>query len=213
MRGALLLVPAIALSASCAQLLGIEDPVGDACSPFDVSTCAVTDTCDVDPATHLFACRAEGGLGVDERCDGGGLCAGALTCQAGLCRTLCDSQHGCDTGAGESSCLFDLSATATACDSACSILDGLGCPAGDQQCVADDTTNLILLCVPEGYFGNKPLGDHCDFLDECARGAGCDVNGSHTCVPYCDVENPGACGFCEELGRVHETLDLGLCTG
>jgi hypothetical protein len=208
MKWAALLLPL----ASCAQLIGIEDPVGDTCSPFDVTTCAVTDTCDVDPTTFLFECRPEGDIGVGVRCDAGGTCAGALSCVDGICHSFCDAQHGCDPGDNESSCLYTLSDTATVCDNNCNVLDGSGCPNPGLQCVADFTNNLTLLCVPDGYFGNKPLGSLCSFLDECDHGLGCDTEGSSTCVPYCDVANPTTCATtCVELGRVHESLDLGLC--
>jgi hypothetical protein len=209
-------------SGGCAQNLGIEDPVGDQCSPFDVETCDLSDTCDVDPTPDdpdhpILTCRPEGDRPAGAICDGApSSCAGALSCIAGVCRTLCDDEHGCDL-TEESGCLIDLTATADACDSDCNVLDGTGCSNdAEQQCMAAPVNGFVALCVPTGYFGNAAPGASCTFFEACVPGYGCDLppNGDPgVCVPLCDVDSPAcATGVCNQVGRLHETLALGLCS-
>jgi hypothetical protein len=206
------MVAALLAAAGCAQILGIEDPVGDQCSPFDVSSCEESETCDIWEG-EVLTCRPEGGLPVGAICDGApDTCGGALSCVNGACRTLCDDQHGC--GSGEFGCAVPISVTTSACDSDCNVLDGTGCLNDvDLMCVAVPVDNFIALCVPNGYFHNLPADSLCTFFEECERGYGCDLNGSGTCVPLCDFDSP-ACpsGTCTMVGRLHETLSLGVCS-
>jgi hypothetical protein len=135
------------LLAGCAQIIGISDPVGDACSPFDVSTCSLADTCDVDPSSQLLACRPEGGLAEYALCTGtSDTCAGGMTCTGGVCRQFCDATHGC-TRAGESSCSWTDTATTTVCDDNCDVFAGTGC-MGALECHPDrDETSGGLLAL------------------------------------------------------------------
>jgi hypothetical protein len=211
-----LALAALVMLAGCAQILGIDDPRGDRCSPFDVHTCDLSDTCDLDEGTHLLTCRPEGGLAEYAPCGGdiGDTCSGALTCYEGVCRHFCDAQHGCGSN-GESSCTNDLpDTTQKVCDDDCDVLQGTGC-AGGLECVANRSAagTLLALCIPPGYFGDVASGQHCDFFNACFVGLGCDdgPGGDSTCRPLCTVGGGDCAGTCVELGRLHETLDLGVC--
>lgn len=210
-----LLLAAILSGAGCAQILGISDPTGDACSPFQVMTCDPTDTCDVDPDSELLTCRTEGGLPEYALCEQvGDTCSGALTCLGGVCRAFCDDEHGC-TRTGESSCIWTDGIDATVCDDACNVFDGTGCP-GALECTVDrDEVNMALIgiCAPHGYFGAHAQGTGCTFLGECAPGLGCDsdIGGSDTCLPLCHSDGADCPGTCAPIGRLHETTALGVC--
>lgn len=206
-------VPLLLLLAGCAQILGISDPHGDACSPFDVNTCSLSDTCDLD-ADGLLACRPEGGLGEYALCDQvGDTCAGGMTCDFGVCRQFCDGTHGC-TRTGEASCSVN-DGSLEHCDDACDVFAGTGC-TGTLECHPDrdEVSNAtISMCTPPGYFGDNASGVHCDQLNACAVGLGCDdlAGGSHTCLPLCHHDGTDCAGTCVEVGRLHETIDLGVC--
>ena len=206
------LLPLVVL-AGCAQILGIEDPAPaeDECSPFDVTTCDVSDTCDLDEGGQFLTCRPEGGAQLGEICLPPDLtCAGGLTCYGNVCRSLCDDSHGCNTG--EFGCIVDLLPETRACDTDCNVLTG-DCATGEQECVPLDMAGgVATLCVMNGYFGDVGEGESCSFLGNCGRGLGCDVNGDGLCHPLCDVNAPAcATGTCTHVGLVHESLDLGVC--
>jgi hypothetical protein len=210
-----IVLAAILAQAGCAQILGIDDPRGDACSPFEVSTCAITDTCDVSEETGVLECRPEGGLDAYQPCEtAGDSCSGAKTCLAGLCRRFCDENHGC-TQPGDAACTWFVSPTSRVCDADCNVLDGGGCAAA-QECILDyDTTggDLLALCVPQGYLGSLPQGELCEFLGHCAPGLVCDVitGGDNRCHPLCTVGGADCAGTCVSIGQLHQTMDLGVC--
>ena len=128
---------ALVMLGGCAQVLGLDDVVpSDQCSPFDVDTCELDETCDVWEA-EVLTCRPEGGLPVNAQCDQGiDTCRGPLSCIDGLCRTICGPERACDPADNESECSHWYNDSMTVCDSDCNVLDGTGCVNDvDQQCV------------------------------------------------------------------------------
>ncbi len=211
MRAAILAL-GVALG-GCQLIAGIEDPVGDACSPFDIDTCDITDTCDGDPDVGRLTCRMEGTVPAGGLCFERDDCAGPLSCVDGVCRTFCPV-YGEACAGPEAECLRDWFGL-NVCDSACDVLDNTGCST-DTECVISTNGNgvPIALCVPFGYFGAVAPGDPCTFLSECTPGYACfdpEGNGG-TCTPLCTVgELCPDTSQCVELFAPLHGVAIGQC--
>lgn len=184
MRAALL-AAALALG-GCQLLLDIEDPVGDECSPFDIDTCDLTDTCDIDPDDGRLTCRMEGTVPAGGLCFEPDDCAGPLSCSNGVCRTFCPVFGEACEDPAEGFCLINWGNSGQICDSECSVVFG-DCTNPDTDCIlsTNDSGTPISVCVPEGYYGNLPRGAACDFLEACEPGNACNADG--ICAELCEL--------------------------
>ncbi len=203
------------LLGGCQLLLGIEDPAGDECSPFDVTTCDPTDTCDIDLDNGTLTCRIEGTVQANELCFDQDDCAGPLSCVDGVCHTFCPvyGQACSDTGEGE--CLKQWSSE-TVCDSPCDVIGNTGCVAGADCFVSfNDLAVPMAWCLQNGSGGIVAGGEPCTFFSECLPGYACydpDQDSAGTCTPLCIVGEPCATGTCEAVlsDPIHGQM-IGLC--
>lgn len=215
MRG--LALAAVLLFGGCQLLVGIDDPLGDECSPFDIDTCDLTDTCDIDPDTLLLTCRREGLKQRGELCDGLDDCAGPLSCANGVCRAFCPVFGQDCPDPLEGSCVIQWGLNAQVCDSACQPhLAGTCGPQTECILTTNDGGTPVSTCVPFGYYGDVPVGGDCTFLAECAEGAACDdlEGDGGICTPLCDV-NADDCAVgttcTARFDTIHDDLQLGFC--
>lgn len=200
---------AAALLGGCQLLLGIDDPTGDECSPFDVTTCDLTDTCDLDPDDGQLTCRPEGTVRAGGLCFEVDDCAGPLSCSDGVCRTFCPVfGQPCEDPEGE--CLRDWG-SGNVCDSACDVIADTGCLIGTECRISTNGNGQpIALCVPENYYGAVAEGDGCSFLSECLPRLSCHAT-ANVCTALCLVGEQCANGPCEQVfDTLHGQL-VGQC--
>lgn len=72
------------------------------CTPF-ANACPYPSNCseiipDADRSTFWVGCHQTGSTGVGQPCVGVSECVANAYCWGGLCRALCDAQHGCSVG-------------------------------------------------------------------------------------------------------------------
>jgi hypothetical protein len=206
MRAALLALAA-ALG-GCQLLLGIDDPVGDQCSPFDVDSCDPTDTCDRDPDDGRLTCRMEGTVPAGELCFEPDDCAGPLSCVDGVCRTFCPVFGDDCPDPAEGECI-KIWGSSHVCDSACDPIANTGC-IPDAECILSTNDNgaPIAVCVPHGYFGAKMSGETCDFLEQCVPGFTCQTG---TCRALCENGTTCATGPCVARFDTLHGVQTGVC--
>jgi hypothetical protein len=214
--------PLLVLLTGCASLLGIDDPGigGGACEPYaEDQGCEDDQTCDLDPDDGLLECRAIGDGQPLDLCFPGQECASDLSCVDGVCRSMCEDAADCR--AGEVACIQQVGPNLeiTVCDSDCDVLVNGGplCPVG-TECILNlnQTGDPFPTCVPDGWFGDLPLGDDCFFLNACEQGLGCyddDSDGTGSCTELCEETAkpcPGGRTCVDVLDPVHE-VNVGLC--
>ena len=210
MRALLLLAP---LLAGCQLLLGIDDPTGDRCSPFDVTTCELDETCDIfftDTAAYLD-CRSEGATPVGQICNSADDCAGGLICFGGVCHAFCEVPGvGCASPDGV--CLIDFYGYRI-CDSECNVFDGTGCEAG-LDCMVDTTAPVFTAQCTRRDFHDAQVGvdADCSSGEFCGVGLAC-VPEDFVCAYLC---TPGG-DPCTDPDRICDSIDdlhgnaMGFC--
>ncbi len=221
MMRALAIAAAIALG-GCQVLLGIDDPVGDQCDPFDDGACDPGESCDVVFDTGLLDCRTAGVLTAHEPCEFAEECAGGFTCLRGMCRTICNESFDCNGDAGELECIVDISGIRV-CDSNCDVTGALsgGCPGGFEcEILHNYDGDLTPLCTRPDDGDAFALDQECYDLDQCVATLACyDENGDSDgqqigrCTELCKVaDGGGPCpGECIQLWTpVHGTA-VGVC--
>jgi hypothetical protein len=220
MRG--LAIAAAVLLGGCQLLIDLDEPVGDQCSPFDVDSCDITETCEYDDEDNggYLACRDPGDRMIGDLCDAFGDCGEGLTCADGICRSFC-SELGSDCAdPEEGECLYNFRGQLT-CDSECDVFDITSCGVGRIcELSINEIGRPISLCLPENYSGIVEYNQRCTYLTECIPGLACyDTNPGDdidegVCVHMCTGADacPDEGTTCEDVFL--ETLHgqpVGLC--
>ncbi|MDX2089298.1 MAG: DUF4215 domain-containing protein [Kofleriaceae bacterium] len=208
---------------------------GDGCSPTcQVETetacglvpqtgCPANEACDfADAPDGETACRPITAAGTsDHRCSTATACAAGYTCVSAAgddtvswCNKLCNVDADCGTDAKCAIGLADYNGdplNVMVCSNACDVLTQTGCPTGTACFPRDRTGGDVTTCAGHG---TTPHHQICTSTEDCLPGAACvGSNGTGTCRPYCDLDNPH-CGVGETcVGFVNTLLVNGISYG
>ena len=149
------------------------------------------------------------GSGIDD-CDSTGQCFNAIPGEDGLegtCLAFCGCDYQTPECQGNDFCAISNQGSLALCLEYCNPLLQ-DCPAG-QGCFTNAETTVCVISTSE-----IPVGQSCDFLNECALGSACagpEVCEGDCCTPFCNINGIGSeCNAlpgttCTEVG------DYALC--
>lgn len=183
---------------------------GEICSISLNCGCPSGQSCKVQ-LDQTSACVNSGDQGAQSWCNKNDDCASGLSCVAGLCRTVCESDQDCGTSQGL--CIQAISGPVKdiwVCAGECDPVLGSGCGVG-ALCYPHSSGPAI--CTAEAHAKvPRSEGHPCTVDSECATGLGCT---DETCQRWCRSDHDCSGVSCEffDPTRYGTSMDdkIGIC--